>query len=908
MPRQERPLESEETPLLRFAGDLRRLRRRAGLPTYRELGRRTNYSAAALSETVAGRRLPSLAITLAFVRACDGDVGEWTGRWRQLAAAHPGAGDEVAAPYVGLASYQVSDADRFFGREALTGTLLALVDERPFVGVFGASGAGKSSLLRAGLAARTGRAALVITPGSDPVTELAVAVSGLANDPVDRVRDDLAAGPEALRGWLAKAADDLLLVVDQFEEVFTLCDEATRSWLVRALTSAAGPRSRIVVGVRADFYAHCARHPELVTALYQAQLLVGPMSGDDLRRAITEPAGRAGASLETALVTRLVSDVAGQPAALPLASHALAETWRRRRGMVLTLTGYQDAGGIENALARTAERTFEQLGEDDRATARLLFLRLVAPGDGTEDTKRRVRRSDLDITGPLLDRLAAARLIMIDRDSVELAHEALLHAWPRLAGWIDQGRDDLRAQHRITEAAAVWEALQGDPDTLYRGARLEQAARLRDRLTPRELRFLDAGVTAELGRAVSARRATRRLHRLVAGLAALAVLLAGAVVVAVVARRTADRQRDEALSIRAADTARDLVKSKPGDAAALALAAYRVSPTTQARDILVLAHAAANAGTLGSGYVTPPGRIAITWEPRALASTSGERLWRRDGTGWRPAAGLPTGTSFLYLMSADDRRAFYWNGSASTVWDLSDPDHPVNVPVPAGLPLADSADRTGSVVAAIRTDRTAVVWRVRERTVRRLPPPGVDGAAVLPDGSGVVLGRNNGTEHTLERWTLGGTKVATLLRAPYPMYPHAGPAGLVVATSTSGGVTVLDTSDPGAGRVVARAGDLADPALVAFDPAGRTVAVTDPGNVRLWDTTTGAALLSLHTKGLQLNLPRVDGPRVSVLDENSAMWSLDSDLGRVIRETCAGPVALDWKQYFPGTGRRRLCS
>ena len=907
MPRQERPLESEETPLLRFAGDLRRLRRRAGLPTYRELGRRTNYSAAALSETVAGRRLPSLAITLAFVRACDGDVAEWTGRWQHLAAAHPGTGDEVPPPYVGLVSYQIADADRFFGREVLTDTLLALVDERPFVGVFGASGAGKSSLLRAGLAARTRRATLVITPGTDPVTELAVAVSGLADEPVDRIRDDLATGPEALRGWLAKAAGDLLLVVDQFEEVFTLCDETTRSWLVRALTSAAGPRSRIVVGVRADFYPHCARHPELVTALYRAQLLVGPMTGDDLRRAITEPAARAGASLETALVTRLVSDVTGQPAALPLASHALAETWRRRRGMVLTLTGYQDAGGIENALARTAEQTYEGLGDDDRAAARLLFLRLVAPGDGTEDTKRRVRRADLDVAGPLLDRLAAARLITVGRDSVELAHEALLHAWPRLAGWIDGSRDELRVQHRITEATAVWEALHGDPDTLYRGARLDQADRLRDRLTPRELAFVDAGVAAEQARAAAARRATRRLHRLVAGLAVLAVLLTGAVIAAVAAQRTATRQRNEALSIRAADAARDLVKSKPGDAAALALAAYRVSPTTQARDVLVLAHAAAHAGTLGSGYVTPPGRIAITWEPRALASTSGQRLWRRDGAEWRPAAGLPTGTSFLYLASADDRRAFYWNGSANTVWDLSDPDHPVDIPVPAGLPLADSTDRTGSLVAAIRPDRTAVLWRVRDHTVRRLPPTGVDGAALLPDGSGIILGRNNGTDHTVERWTLDGTKVATLQRASYPMYPHAGPAGLVVTTSTSGGLAVLDAADPHAVRVLARAGDLADPALVAFDPAGRTVAVTDPGNVRLWDTTTGAALLALHTKGLQLGSPRVAGPRLSVLDENSAMWSLDSDLGQVILQTCAGPVAVDWQQYFPGTARRRLC-
>jgi hypothetical protein len=381
VPRQERPLESEETPLLRFAGDLRRLRRRAGLPTYRELGRRTNYSAAALSEAVSGRRLPSLAVTVAFVRACDGDADEWTDRWRELAAAQQGADGETPVPYVGLAAYQVEDADRFFGRAALTEALLTLVDERPFVGVFGASGAGKSSLLRAGLIARTRRTALVLTPGADPITELAVAVAGLIDEPAGRVREDLATDPEALRGWLMKASDEVLLVVDQLEEAFTLCDETSRHWLVRALTSTAGPHVRVVIGVRADFYGHCARHPELVTALHRAQVLVGPMSTEELRSAITEPAARAGASLETALVARLISDVAGQPAALPLASHALAETWRRRRGLLLTLTGYEDVGGIEHALARTAERTFDELAEEDRGAARRLFLRLVVPGD-----------------------------------------------------------------------------------------------------------------------------------------------------------------------------------------------------------------------------------------------------------------------------------------------------------------------------------------------------------------------------------------------------------------------------------------------------------------------------------------------------------------------------------------------
>jgi hypothetical protein len=908
VPRQERPLESEETPLLRFAGDLRRLRRRAGAPTYRELGKRTNYSAAALSEALSGRRLPSFAVTLAFVRACGGDVEEWTGRWREIAAVEPAGGRVTRSPYVGLAAYQVDDADRFFGREALTETLSALADERPFVGVFGASGAGKSSLLRAGLAARSSRTVLILSPGSDPISELSVAIAGLADEPADRVREDLAADPEALRGWLAKASGDLLLVVDQFEEAFALCDDTARRWLVRALTSAAGPRARVVIGVRTDFYGHCARHPELVAALHKAQVLVGSMSTEELRAAITEPATQAGATLETALVARLISDVAGQPAALPLVSHALAETWRRRRGMVLTLTGYQDAGGIENALARSAEETFGEFGEADQAAAKRLFLRLVVPGDGAEDTKRRVARTEIDAPDGVLDRLAAARLITIDRDSVELAHEALLRAWPRLADWTDQSRDELRVHRRLTEAAAVWEAEDRDPDALYRGAHLEAAVQLRDRLNSRETAFVEAGLAAELARTAADRRATRRLRQLLAGLTALAVLLAATAVVAVTAQRSASRQRNEAMSLRAADAAREMLSRHPLDAAALALAAYRVAPAAESHDMLILANAAVGASFLGMGYVTVPGRIALTTTPGAGDAPASQQLWRPDGASWLPAAALPIGTDLLSLMSADEHRALYWTGSAYKLWDIADPERPRAIAVPPELAPPARMDGSGSTLVAVGPDQRALVWRVGQRAVQRLPATGVQSATVVPDGSAVILCRRDGRDYVLERWTLdGGVREATLMRSADPLDPSAGPGGLIVASTDAGDVTVLDAAGPQTPRVITHDMSLGSSLVAAFDPDGRSVAVAGPDQIRMWDTATGATLLSLHTTGLQLGSPRVDGNQLLVLGQNAAMWRLDSDLTRVIRETCARPVAVDWGRYFPGVPSRPLC-
>jgi hypothetical protein len=632
------------------------------------------------------------------------------------------------------------------------------------------------------------------------------------------------------------------------------------------------------------------------------------MSTEEFRWAVTEPATRAGASLETALVARLVSDVAGQPGALPLVSHTLAEAWRRRRGLSLTLTGYEDVGGIRHALARSAERTFGELDEDAQAAARLLFLRLVVPGDGVEDTKRRVPRADLDTPTALLERLAAARLISIDRDSVELAHEALLHAWPRLAGWLARDRDDLRLQHRIAEATTVWEAHDRDPDTLYRGARLEQAARLHGRLTTREQAFLDAGRAAEQAAAAAGRRSARRLRRLVAGLAVLTVLLAGTAIAAVAAQRAATAQRNEALSLRAVDAARGMLAKRPHDAEALALAAYRVAPTSESRDMLVLAHAAAAATTLGLGYATTPGRVAITRQPPSGGRPASELLWRPSNGSWEPAAELPTGDLFLYGRSADESVALYGGEPGSVLWDLSDLDRPRRIRTPADLPLVESLDRDGSLVSGVSDDHAAVVWRVGDPAVRRLPATEVQSTALLPDGSGVVVCRRVDGTFVLEQWTLDGSRVGTLFRSPYRMSPYAGPGGMVVAIVESGEVVMMDAGDPRAVRTVAHVDGLTHPAVATFDPAGRVLALTDFDQIRLVSLASGESLMSLGAQGLDLGFPRIEDGRIAVLAAGGDLWHLDSDLARVIREACAArPLSVDWERHFPGAGPRRLC-
>ncbi|MCG6495949.1 hypothetical protein MCM47_16745 [Kitasatospora sp. A2-31] len=268
-----------------------------------------------------------------------------------------------------------------------------------------------------------------------------------------------------------------------------------------------------------------AEHRGLAAVARGAVLDVGPPAPDELRRAITEPALRAGCTVEGALLAVLISTAARQPGALPLLSAALLETWRRRSGNALTLAGFQATGGFEGALARTAEALFNGLDPADRERVKAVFLRLGgrpptgAAGDGAHQP---VGRREFDEPGvpAVLERLVRARLVVLDRDTVELAHHALPQAWPRLRDWLAEGRETIVEHRRLTEAARSWAAADRDPELLYRGGRLEAVRRqvAAGELVPGgvERAFLAAAVRA----AAADRRRARRQSLAVAGIAA----------------------------------------------------------------------------------------------------------------------------------------------------------------------------------------------------------------------------------------------------------------------------------------------------------------------------------------------------------------------------------------------------
>ncbi|MFA5924524.1 MAG: TIR domain-containing protein [Methylococcaceae bacterium] len=442
------------------------------------------------------------------------------------------------APYRGLEPFNAEQKDYFFGRDE---DILELVDRltcQRFIAVIGASGSGKSSLVRAGLHTDVatkrlpdirGWEVITVFPGSNPFRSLSEQLAIVAS-PTDLIQwvdnqtqrlesqnDGLSTAISAL---FAGSIQPILVVIDQFEEVFTHCkdqpDQQGRcrfqterfiANLVDAIQSPEG-RIRVVITLRADFVDRCLGFPRLRKLLESNQLLLGDLNEEALREAVVFPAKRVGAFFEKGLVEQILQDVANQPGSLPLLQHALKELWQARRGPWLTLDAYQKSGGVSGALQRRAQLTYEYKLKNDqqRAIARTIFLRLTTLGEGVGDTRRRASREELyphDVSRNAVDEVIDAlshkdaRLIVVNYDNtVEVTHETLIQKWSTLQEWLQTNRDNLRIHRRLTDTAKDWAENNDDPSYFYRGARLDDALELVEsahiELNKLERRFLDA--------------------------------------------------------------------------------------------------------------------------------------------------------------------------------------------------------------------------------------------------------------------------------------------------------------------------------------------------------------------------------------------------------------------------------
>ncbi|MEU1012911.1 helix-turn-helix domain-containing protein [Streptomyces sp. NPDC005890] len=886
--RPESPLDPSAGPVARFAAELRKLRAEAGGPTYRVMAQRGGQGASTLSQAAGGERLPTLPVVLAYVRACGGDPEKWEERWRQTAAevaAEPRAGDEDAEPpYRGLARFEPGDADLFFGRDELTDRLVELTRSHRFTAVFGPSGGGKSSLLRAGLIPRL----------RDPDT----------TEPRPTVMRLLTPGEHPLsthtqRLVPADGDGDTWLIVDQFEELYTLCpDPAERKQFIDHLLAATdtASRLRVVIAVRADFLGHCAQHPRLTAVLQDATAVVGPMSREELREAIVKPAQRAGLIVERPLTARILDEVEGEPGALPLMSHALLETWHRRKGRALTGDAYEAAGGLHGAINRTAEDLYARLTPTQAALTRRLVLRLITPGDGTPDTRRPTARTELDFADPadigtVLERLAGARLITVDDATVDLAHEALITAWPRMQAWIDAERHRLRLHRQLTDAANAWQSLDRDPGALYRGVRLAaaeeafEATGFRAALTTREAEFLTASIEMRRREQRAAARATRRLRVLIAVLSVLSLVTSVTAAIALQQRSSARTERNTALSNRIITEADQLrgtgmsgMSPQTQDvslAARLDIVAYRLRHSPQAYTNLVAATTAVLSTTLSS---EPDSVGQVVFSPRAqvLATVEADfgparvQLWSTAASAHPERLGqLPddrrtevTAVAFspdghtLAAATAPGRGNDMDTGTPARLqlWDVTRPAHPTLVGTSASTP--DRVDTVnfspdGRTLATTGASGRIRLWDVTDPASPRLLEPLLRGSrngfgavtfapwghllAAVEEDRGDAVGLWDVADPAHPR-RVGGLPSQHVIGLAFAQRGH------LLATTTGGNEAAVQMWDAADSAHPRRLGEpiIADSAVVdaaQLSPDGHTLAAVEDGSVRLWNVS-----------------------------------------------------------------------
>jgi WD40 repeat protein/transcriptional regulator with XRE-family HTH domain len=889
-----------------FGRELTAVRKHAGL-TVRQAARAAGLPISTTGDYFSGRHLPGNGQPeqlISLLQACGVTDTAEQARWLDAlrrARRSPGKKMPADAPYRGLARFEPEDARWFFGREEIADRLAELANAGsapsesgeglPLV-LVGPSGSGKSSLLRAGLIPRLTGPSVILDPAAASGAALRARLAELT-------APGRSAGSQELAGQEAPA-----VIVDQFEAAFTHWqDEAEQRAFIAELCDYAQSRL-VVLALRADFYEHALRDPGLARALQARQVVLGSMTAEQVRRAITEPARTARLDVEDGLVRLLLRDLAPPAGAvstdapsqngsgassergayeagqLPLLSHAMLATWEISRGGVLTIADYLASGGIREALVRSAEGAYAALPAEEQQLAQRLFLRLVHLADNAPPTRATVELSELrgqsgENADHALSRFVDERLITVDADAAQITHDALLTGWPRLRSWIDAGRDDLRTRRRISEAAQAWRDAGREAAALLRGSQLALA---RDWASDDDRRaslgslaseFVSASIAEDQARDRAERRRARRLQRLVAALTVLLLAVCGLAGYAFQQRRVAGTARDDANSREIAVEAGQIRDLDAPVAAQLSVAAYRTAQTPQAISSLIESTGSPSAERiLDSADVVQSVSLTPDHKVLAVAAADGSlRLWNIA----RPGHPAPIGSP-LEHDSADPlyTTAFSPNGKilaaagagrSISLWNVSNPAHPLLLGKPLTGPtntiysVAFSPD--GRTLAAGSADDEARLWNVSDPAHPVLlgkPLAGATGyiesVAFAPGGAMLALGSADGT---VRLWN-----VANLAR-PVPVgRPLTGPGNIVtsIAFSPDGGLLAAASQDD---KVwlwkIGPNGATPDGTLtnatdwvnaVAFSPNGTELAAgTSDASVLVWDVADRSLITTL---------------------------------------------------------------
>jgi len=809
------------------------------------------------------------------------------------AVARPDAGAALDAPdegnpYAGLATFQERDAPRFFGRERVVEAVVARLGEQPLLAIVGSSGAGKSSLVRAGVIPALKRGgdaweAFVLRPGPRPLAALAELLLqpswqlGLgARDPLGaRLRLEPGLLGASMRARARRRREHILLFVDQLEELVTLAPEDERAPFLACLMGVADDPSsplRLVVSVRQDFLDRVAgSQAELAALMSRGAVLVGPMGPSDLRRALLEPADLLGHQFESeALVTSMLAELEGAGGALPLLQFTASRLWEGRdpARRLLTEASYRAFGGVGGALASHADSVLGSLSPAERRWARVLLLHLVTP----ERTRALVTPRELAGVGGamgtevdrVLGRLVDGRLVTVedagrDESTVELIHESLITRWPALVRWLDDEQDDAQLRARLRGAAREWEASGGAEGLLWRGEPAEEARRWRERQGPeaeaelgaREARYLAAVIGLEQ------RERRRRRGGVGAVIAALCLVVLVVSILAVQARREAERARS---ARHDADKARQEADRKATDASdARLLAGFRELKNSGqlawATGLLLRVQRPA----------TARGWVALANDALRARSPSARS---RPPTGFAHAVFIAPAGEVL-VSAADDRKARLQRGGEAD---------PVVFEGHKGWVTSAALSPDGKRVVTTSFDETARLWRgdgTFERELRGHTGP-VRAAAFRPDGAQVVTASDDGTARL---WRADDGGALAVLRG------HTG--GLTSAAWSPDGARLLTTSRDGSARLWGADGSL-ERALeghgrevnaASWSPDGRRiVTASEDGTAQVWDADRGAPRVMLeHRSPVLCAIWSPDGERLatSSADGKVRVWSAD---------------------------------